>query len=271
MLQTQRSEPAQLETKSCKECNTPYLMTRPNKRYCSTKCGRKANHRKQRQGINKECTCKGCGVVFNPKGYDRTECCSRECGWKWRSAKARRLRILSWITKPEPNNARQCILCDKVFISKSKSSICSDECRKIISRTKVSERAKHIHNMSVDARECKECSAVFTPIYGYSGVTYCSRTCSFRHNKRISKQKRRAIKRACDADNIDAFKVFNEADWKCQSCGIDTPRQLRGKHKPNSPELDHIFPLSKGGSHTYDNVQLLCRGCNSVKSDTVQP
>lgn len=30
--------------------------------------------------------------------------------------------------------------------------------------------------------------------------------------------------------------------------------------------LDHILPASRGGDLTLDNVQLLCRGCNSSKS-----
>ena len=29
--------------------------------------------------------------------------------------------------------------------------------------------------------------------------------------------------------------------------------------------IDHIIPKVKGGTHTYDNLQLLCRNCNNVK------
>lgn len=34
-------------------------------------------------------------------------------------------------------------------------------------------------------------------------------------------------------------------------------------------EFDHIIPLSKGGSNTVRNVQLLCQPCNRKKSDSI--
>ena len=33
------------------------------------------------------------------------------------------------------------------------------------------------------------------------------------------------------------------------------------------PSIDHVMPLSKGGLHSWDNVRLAHRICNSLKSD----
>jgi 5-methylcytosine-specific restriction endonuclease McrA len=33
------------------------------------------------------------------------------------------------------------------------------------------------------------------------------------------------------------------------------------------PTIDHIAPISKGGTHTWDNVGLACKRCNSLKSN----
>jgi 5-methylcytosine-specific restriction endonuclease McrA len=41
---------------------------------------------------------------------------------------------------------------------------------------------------------------------------------------------------------------------RCNYCG--------SKHKL---ELDHIIPLSRGGSHRLSNLQILCRSCNAKK------
>ena len=34
-------------------------------------------------------------------------------------------------------------------------------------------------------------------------------------------------------------------------------------------EFDHIIPLSKGGSNTVRNIQLLCQKCNREKSNKI--
>lgn len=68
-------------------------------------------------------------------------------------------------------------------------------------------------------------------------------------------------------ERVDPIKVLARDKWTCQLCGIKTPMKLRGTHKDNAPEVDHIIPLSKGGSHTYANLQCACRKCNQLKSD----
>ena len=73
-------------------------------------------------------------------------------------------------------------------------------------------------------------------------------------------------------ERVNRIKVFEGAGWKCQICDRETPRSLLKDHRhPLAPTLDHVVPISKGGSHTYDNVQCLCRRCNSHKGVGPQP
>lgn len=38
---------------------------------------------------------------------------------------------------------------------------------------------------------------------------------------------------------------------------------------PNQVHLDHVIPLSKGGTHTIENVVWSCRSCNSAKGNNL--
>lgn len=84
---------------------------------------------------------------------------------------------------------------------------------------------------------------------------------------RIAKSRRRARIRNTKNEPIDPFDVFDAADWTCYLCGEHTPKSLRGTYDNRAPELDHIKPLSKGGTHTLDNVACCCRLCNNIKGD----
>ena len=53
----------------------------------------------------------------------------------------------------------------------------------------------------------------------------------------------------------------------CAICGIEC--DPTGTFA-NRPTVDHIVPISKGGTHTWNNVQLVCLSCNSRKCDKVQ-
>jgi len=52
-------------------------------------------------------------------------------------------------------------------------------------------------------------------------------------------------------------RLFCVQQGKCAACGSAGERL----------ELDHIIPLSRGGSNEDENVQLLCRPCNAEKSN----
>lgn len=67
----------------------------------------------------------------------------------------------------------------------------------------------------------------------------------------------------------------NRDGWVCPHCGRPmlrpdqmTPKQRRKMCNDKLyPTIDHIVPQNEGGDHTPDNLQLLCRSCNSSKQD----
>jgi len=59
-------------------------------------------------------------------------------------------------------------------------------------------------------------------------------------------------------------QIIEQQNKKCNICGAEFTDTLK-------PTRDHIIPVSEGGGLTFDNVQALCRSCNSRKSDRVNP
>lgn len=60
----------------------------------------------------------------------------------------------------------------------------------------------------------------------------------------------------------DRVKVLLRDNYQCKMCGIS---RIDGAVL----ELDHIHPVSKGGSNDLMNLQVLCRECNSGKSNKI--
>jgi uncharacterized protein YneR len=52
--------------------------------------------------------------------------------------------------------------------------------------------------------------------------------------------------------------VWKRDDGRCVQCGSQ-----------ENLEFDHVVPVSKGGSNTARNIQLLCEACNRRKSDSI--
>lgn len=70
-------------------------------------------------------------------------------------------------------------------------------------------------------------------------------------------------------DTITLKKVIEKYYGICQICGMKVnPYDIENGHiKRMYPTVDHIKPLSKGGSHTWDNIQLAHMCCNAGKCD----
>ena len=143
------------------------------------------------------------------------------------------------ITKPAQIRKAPCCICgQEVELLKGKqkaSAVCGEACRV--------ERERRIR----EERKATE---------------------SWRSARRRYKSSRRAKERGADADPIDPIEVFERAGWRCYLCGVETPIGLRGTNHDDAPELEHVIPLARGGSHTWANVACACRKCNIRKGDS---
>lgn len=67
-----------------------------------------------------------------------------------------------------------------------------------------------------------------------------------------------------DWRRADLLRMHEEQNGKCAYCGITISWNM-----PHDIHVDHIQPLSKGGSNELDNLALACADCNLSKGDNL--
>lgn len=79
----------------------------------------------------------------------------------------------------------------------------------------------------------------------------------FRNRHRMYSAKRRSLKLNApinDFEKNEWEEVLSNFNYECAYCGSS-----------ENLEQDHVIPLSKGGSHTAENIISACKNCNSSK------
>lgn len=79
-------------------------------------------------------------------------------------------------------------------------------------------------------------------------------------------RKRREIMRK--GDDIKHLEVFERDEWVCHICKNLINKHLRGDNWWRAT-LDHVLPLSRGGTHTWDNVAAAHWICNMEKGNSL--
>jgi len=126
---------------------------------------------------------------------------------------------------------------------------------------------------------CKECGSKYHWTMYWMNTSACSVECK---QKRLKKIRRKARKRnpnysitrnhrsrakyyGVKYERINIELIFIRDDHQCKGCGVIVVRSKR--YKPNQATIDHMIPLSRGGTHTRDNLITLCHQCNSEKGN----
>ena len=124
---------------------------------------------------------------------------------------------------------------------------------------------------------CKECGE---PFYAEREQSYCCNACRKRvqnrrkkprHKRSGNPYKRRMrvkVTRLTYDRTVTLDAVYKKFRGRCCECGCKTARSKR--YSPQMATLDHVIALANNGTHTWDNVQLLCSDCNSKKRDLGQ-
>lgn len=160
---------------------------------------------------------------------------------------------------------------------------------KICDKCKVSKRYVSLYDYVSTCKHCNKEFGIDIKLNNLGDVAqlnkYCSIECNEQLNKivrkrnqKISRRKHRRIKDdkqfakkyGNEYEPVNRTIVYRKHNYICTSCGIKCIHPKADNYnQPNAATLDHVIPKSKGGGHTYDNVTLLCRSCNTIKSDSL--
>ena len=168
---------------------------------------------------------------------------------------------------------RPCLTCEKTFKPRNAGQIyCSMTCSGIahrIDKDKVQDPGR-IRNQPREAvqltiKPCSTCGDMFAP--HREDHVNCSPECTdkARRIKESHKNnKRRAWIQFTQLEPIDPHDIYERDGWTCWICSEPINREARYPH-PESVSLDHVRPLSWGGTHTRDNLAASHLTCNQAR------
>lgn len=239
---------------TCKGCGKQWeqLKTTQSKtrKTCSAKCARLVVAIQLSKAMP-DMTCEKCGKNFPKRIHSRdsNRFCSRICG--------------GTLKTPEMKRADAA--------AKAMRKMIRQEMRREMLRVIREERLR-IKRLQPKPRELRSwvcrCCGKKTETYGRIFKT-CG-DCKLAKRKacrKIHNHRRRVAKKNAEFVPVHPDVIFERDRWKCCHCGCKVSKKYDPNHD-RYPNLDHVIPISKGGSHRPENLQCLCRACNLEKSDS---
>lgn len=201
-----------------------------------------------------------CVICENPVGPGRSKCCSDIC------SKERRRRKMAEYNKARREADYEAYLAyHREYRNKNKKNIAiKDKARQEKNREKIKKRKQQHYQKNKDKINARNREYYHNnkEKMQKSNKKWLQST-EGKISKKNSYYKRRATeKRIIETFNRnDAEKLLKNCNGICPSCG-----------KAGEITLDHILPISKAPDwhiYTLDDVQPLCRPCNSRKRDKI--
>ena len=243
--------------KTCAACGSIFYAQNENQVCCSSECGL-AMGRKKKYYI-----CQYCGQPFWKPNAVRKRYCCKECQQAARHDGAvERHKGLSPPPEPEAYQ-RKCLWRGEPFETKYPNNLycsptCSYEGNKRLRRDQWrAEYQPHVFH-------CKECARLVTTECGHTKSEFCSEECSEKFRAREYKNHRKEQMKEAFKSPVYFKRIYARGQGLCQICGLPVPYD-KSPDKLWAATIDHIIPLSKGGTHEPNNCQLTHRLCNSIK------
>lgn len=173
------------------------------------------------------------------------------------------LKGISLITLRHITKVRQlkCDVCVRIRLQKEK-----EERKARVERKKFEKEIKQFKQDQIAIKDCVFCGQ---PFYGGEKDIFCSKDCQIKSTKKTNnrrKEQKQKKARTEESKTINLERLFYRDKGVCWICGgkCDMSLDINDNYYPS---IDHVFPISKGGKDTWDNIRLAHRICNIRKAN----
>lgn len=233
----------------CEWCGEEFEATRPNRRFCCDACRAKARMSEV------ECTCRECGKHFMTSKAEvnrgRGQFCEKKCAVVWGNNQR------GYEPKSQAVVYAECAECGAVFVKRGGRKTCPScvgDKRLSMRRWFMSKGREMAEGQPPGRYVCAECGKEFTTRRWYGNPKrFCTERCARSESNRLCQHKRRMLAREDGgATAIELRAKRAEANGRCHWCGVKTDHLT----------IDHIIPVSRGGTNEIGNLTFACFDCN---------
>lgn len=264
--------------KECGSCGSFFFTKDKKQKFCSMKCSKDMLSELFSFEVNADVLTEDFERKFNDK-FEGFEYHSDYKGWnslfKYKCKKCDALleRHAECIRR---DRTMACSYCQEVEREERIEEAKKERLFKSQERKRISEEKKRIaeeERNRLHEFTCYNCNETFM---SRRKKKYCSNRCMNKYNyaTKTIRRRKRVIENGQVEWDITVDKLIKLYDNTCYLCDgqcnsndhiyNDGGAFIAGG---NYPSIEHVIPISKGGTHTWDNVRLAHCYCNTIKSD----
>jgi hypothetical protein len=257
---------------------------------CQLCCGAKSEYRKNRTRSRPApkpkplVVCDTCGRTFEAANARQVRCNHPDCRRKYWKDKERRRSAHLWgvikcatcgdlfDTGPikigrspklcsncaftvkrrgRPPEEKQCKLCNATFVANGAQHYCTPKCQEL--------------GKKISLRKLKR-QRLLAGLCARHGTAGHCEICHARNFNKANKRRGPEGARGPTRSKVEIRKLCEQQKWKCSLCGKKLDPELRGTHNM-AISIDHVIPVSKGGTHDLANLAAAHRICNTKKGN----
>lgn len=167
------------------------------------------------------------------------------------------------------NGAIRCEICKEEYYNSRRVYGSMEEWRAAQAKQKEQRKQERLESRK---------RVVVCDVCGMKFITYNlqQKRCSLECTQLLKNRDKRLTQANIVDNNITLPRLYERDGGFCYICGLKCSwedKAVRGDGTficgPTYPTIDHVFPLAKGGKHSWENVKLAHWVCNIRKSDEI--